>query len=151
MTDKINVIIKEETLGMDIGSLLNNPLVSTGMNAVLPGSGFAMPFVSSLLSPQKPSGNRQPSQAVKRPTIAPPPRPMAQPTKARSMPAPPPPQRRDIQSSSLMDEMKNFVNSSKQTQTPQKEGIDKNLLLFGGIALAGVTVLVLTNQKRGRK
>lgn len=144
MNDQIHVIIKDETLGFDIGSLLSNPLVSTGMNAVIPGSGLAMPMLSSFLSPQRPTGTTQ-TQTFKRPTIAPPPQRQVATQTQRTRSTPPPPQRASMTSRSV-------ETIPAPTQAPaQKEGIDKNILLIGGLALAGVTVLVLTNQKRGRK
>lgn len=150
MNQKIKVIIKDETLGFDIGSLLSNPLVSTGMNAVLPGSGMVASFLAPSLS-QKPA--KKPSalssflssQAVRKPTISAPPRPQTQTQKIiRSTPPPP---RSTQRAGSFLP----IQPAQAPTPTATKEGIDKNLLLFGGLVLAGGTVLFLSNQKGRRK
>ncbi|TGM30726.1 hypothetical protein [Leptospira biflexa] len=145
--NKINVIIKDDTLGFDIGSLLSNPAVGIGMNAILPGSSLALPFLNQAISqPKKPSGNTQLSNFLntitkKNSAVAPPP-PKGGSAIVKTSIAPPPP----------ISQVQSFVQRQVQqtTQEPKKE-LDKNILLFGGIALAGLGVFILTNNKGKRR
>lgn len=147
MNQKIKVILKDETLGFDIGSLLSNPLVSTGMNAILPGSGMVASMLApSLSKPQKPKtdfSSLLKNYLPKTTVSAPPPRTQSQ--TVRRTPPPPKPQA-PMQARSM--------EPAQITQAPapvQKEGIDKNILLIGGIVLAGGAVVFLTNNKGRRK
>ncbi|MCG6152612.1 hypothetical protein [Leptospira bandrabouensis] len=146
--NKINVIIKDETLGFDIGSLLSNPAVGIGMNAVLPGSSFALPFLNQAINqPKKPTSNNQLTSILntisKKTSAATPPPPKGGSSIGKTSIAPPPP-KSNVQS---------FIDSRQlqpATQEPKK-GIDKNLLLFGGIIVTGLGVFILTNNKGKRR
>lgn len=147
--NKINVIIKDtqdETLGFDFSSLLSNPAVGIGMNAILPGSSFALPLINqAITTPKKPSTGSQLTQSflnsmVKKPSVvAPPPKQNIQ---AKGSSAPPPP----------TSKVQAFVESrTVQPTAVAKQGIDKNILIIGGIALAGFGVYILSNNKGKRR
>ncbi|TGM28236.1 hypothetical protein [Leptospira levettii] len=116
------------------------------MNAILPGSSFALPFINQAISqPKKPSATNQLSSFMnaiqKKPSsIAPPPPRGGSIVKTSTTPPPP------------ISRVQSFVEKQLQqpTQEPKKE-MDKNILLIGGIALAGLGVFILTNNKGKRR
>jgi len=145
-------------LGFDlssISSLISNPMVSAGLNAVVPGAGMALPMLSNFL----PGGASQAQQvrqpSTYRPTSIKPP-PVRQTSQVTIKPPP-------VRSSSsltanntrsLLDMMPGWQGMVPPLQpAPQppapKEDSTKLLMIGGGIAALGL--IYMMNQKKSRR
>ncbi|MDF3822213.1 hypothetical protein P3G55_20080 [Leptospira sp. 96542] len=152
MSNQIKVILKNEaeTLGFDLSSILSNPLVSVGMNAVVPGSSMALPLINQVATQvvKKPasSNNLQTllNTITARPaTVNPPPKPASISVSApKAASAPPPPASPQVQMNS---------RSLEQIQAQPKLGLSQNTMLFGGIALVGIGAFIFMNNKGKRR
>ncbi len=153
-------------LGFDfssLSSLASNPMVSMGLNAVLPGAGAALPMISSMLpgmSPSRPSGSSMPLQkravAIRQPP--------ARPSNLIQTTIRQPPVRQASGSSSLtatntrglLDMIPGWQGmvppiQPAQPPAPLPKDDNKMLMIGGGIVALGLIYVMTQNKPRGRR
>lgn len=141
-------------LGFDLSSLASNPLVSTGLNAFLPGAGTAVSMVSSGVSAS--NAKKKAAKAKKKAslmstlnkltTAKKTNRPVAI-VKSKA-PARTAPVRPTIKASATAPDLSSYLNALNTPNQQQTEDKTKTYLMYGGgVVLFGGLVYLLTKKE----